>query len=372
MIGYREVFQIGSVGFAAALLWACGPSGSAAPPVRAHSIQAVHPASSPALSVSAPPTASASATAVEEPAKSAEVNTASEGEKKGEGQGEAAERVLFLATHLRTDELRKVCPKELADGPRVKCLIAMRYEDDRESQKLALALYDETGSLPGLLPEEKTDNGRGVQVRLLPARPIAKNRIHLEWIAAAFRDYAQFKQGLEQHAGPIAFRDRPIHFRFFYSEKGGMPSAFAVKNNIGYNLYGAVNVSEEAVRETLFHEIFHLNDGERESFSEKHLGKLYADILARCGKSMVCLTPYAPTDTKMNGFFYAFAPRSGVREYAAELALRYYREQRLMLRKEPLPGVPFKCGPPENARAYQAIRDAFFGGADLVPPCDTP
>jgi hypothetical protein len=29
----------------------------------------------------------------------------------------------------------------------------------------------------------------------------------------------------------------------------------------------------------------------------------------------------------------------------------------------------FKCGPPENARAWQAVVSEFFDGRDLVPPC---
>lgn len=353
----------------AAVGWlaACGsaPSPALSVPSRAAKVSAV-PSAAPAPS-DTPPVPPAPSV----PAPEAEIPPEPGPAKKQEGPGEVAERVLFLATHLRTDELRKVCPPTLADEARMKCLIAMRYEDERDSQKLALSLYEATGSIAGLLPEEKADDGHGNTVRLVPARPIGKNKIHLEWIAAAFKDYAAFTGGLSAKA-PISFRDRPIHFRFFYSEKGGMPSAFAVKNNIGYNLYGTVNVSEEAVRETLFHEIFHINDGERGNWSAAALGKLYASILSRCNKNTGCLERYAPTDTKMNGMFYAFAPRSGVREYAAELALRYYREQRLMLRKEPLPIAPFKCGPAENAEAMKTLADAFFGGVDEVPPCKEP
>jgi hypothetical protein len=29
----------------------------------------------------------------------------------------------------------------------------------------------------------------------------------------------------------------------------------------------------------------------------------------------------------------------------------------------------FKCGPPENARAWRALVDEFFAGRDLVPAC---
>ncbi len=60
-----------------------------------------------------------------------------------------------------------------------------------------------------------------------------------------------------------------------------------------------------------------------------------------------------------------------MREYAAELALRYYREQRSILLG--LPGDPkarsFKCGPPENVRAWERMRDEYFSGVDVVPAC---
>jgi hypothetical protein len=58
-----------------------------------------------------------------------------------------------------------------------------------------------------------------------------------------------------------------------------------------------------------------------------------------------------------------------VGEYGADLARRYYNEQRAMLKKERLPAKPFKCGPPENAKAWKLMVDEFFGGVDLVPPC---
>jgi hypothetical protein len=276
--------------------------------------------------------------------------------------------VLFLATHLRTDEIRKVCPATLSDEPRVRCLLSFRYADDAEARELAFTLFTETGSLAGLLPAETTEDGRGGKVRLLPARPIGANRRHLTWIIASFRAYQSFTAALSARA-PIAFRDRPVDLRFFYSETGGMPSAFAARRNIGYNLYGALNVSESAVRDTLFHELFHLNDGWRGEWSTRALTPIYDRIVARCGKQRACLTPYAPTDTMIEGAYYAFVPKGGVREYAAELALRYFREHRLVLEGKPLPIKAFKCGPPENASALELLSSQFFGGVDLVPAC---
>ncbi|NUQ76420.1 MAG: hypothetical protein HUU21_23015 [Polyangiaceae bacterium] len=286
----------------------------------------------------------------------------------GEGRAEAAERVLFLATHLRTDDLRKVCPAAMEEEARVRCLLSFRYADDAASRELVFTLYNETGSLAGLLPEETTSDGRGGKVRLLPARPVGANRQHLSWIIEAFRSYKSFAAAVGAR-GPISFRDRPVDFRFFYSEKGGMPSAFAATRNIGYNLFGALNMSDVTVRDTLFHELFHLNDGWRGDWSRRALAPIYDEIIARCGRRSACLSPYAPTDTKIAGVVYAFAPQGGVREYAAELALRYFREHRLVIDNEPLPARAFKCGPAENAAAWKLLSDEFFGGVDLVPPC---
>ncbi|MFO0589181.1 MAG: hypothetical protein U0441_16715 [Polyangiaceae bacterium] len=340
----------------ALLLGACGPTNS--PP-----IAAVHAPPKPP-----PPPATATATA----SAAATTEPAPEPLPEGSATPEDAERVLFLATDLRTDNLRKTCPVTLAPAPRIRCLLSLRYIDDRESEKLALTLYAETGSLAGLLPEETSDDGHGGKVHLLPARPVDRNREHLTWIIGAFRDYKRFLDGISTHLGPgakVAFRDRPVDFRFFYSEKGGHPSAFAVRRNIGYNLFGALNVSDSTVRDTLFHEIFHLNDSRLGDVSSGPLAALRDSIVAKCGKRVACLTPYSPTDTRMFGGFYAFTDASGAREYAAELGLRYYREHRLLLEGKPLPVKPFKCGPPENAAALRLIADAFFGGVDLVPPC---
>ncbi len=57
-------------------------------------------------------------------------------------------------------------------------------------------------------------------------------------------------------------------------------------------------------------------------------------------------------------------------EYGADLARRYYVEHRALLKKE-RSGKAFKCGPPENAKAWRLLVDEFFGGVDLVPACAT-
>lgn len=318
---------------------------------------APRPAATPTQTVTAatpPPTAKA--TSEEPPAKE-------------EGpSAEDAERVLFLATHLKTEPLRKACPESLPRKERIRCLITLRYEEDKASLGLALLLYDETGSLPGLLPEETTSDGHGGTVHLMPSRPVGAYREHLSWIISALRDYQRFVTGLSAH-GTVSFKDRPLHFRFFYSEKGGHPSAFAINRNIGYNLLGALNVSDEAVRDTLFHEIFHLNDAWHGEWGSRALSPAFDQIVAKCGKKKDCLAPYSPTDTLKDGTYYAFSAGASAREYAAELGLRYYREHRLILESKPLPVAAFKCGPPENATVWRLLADEMFGGVDLVPAC---
>ncbi len=56
-------------------------------------------------------------------------------------------------------------------------------------------------------------------------------------------------------------------------------------------------------------------------------------------------------------------------EYAAELAVRYWKEQREIATRGKLAHPSFKCGPAENARAWKALVEEFFAGRDAVPGC---
>ncbi|MBC7975211.1 MAG: hypothetical protein H7138_09515 [Myxococcales bacterium] len=98
----------------------------------------------------------------------------------------------------------------------------------------------------------------------------------------------------------------------------------------------------------------------------------YDAITQRCGTEIGCLTPYAPNNTRVRGgTYYAFQRKNGdaVHEYAAELAVRYWKEQREMRAAGKLSRPAFKCGPPENRRAWHALVAEFFAGRDLVPDC---
>jgi hypothetical protein len=222
-------------------------------------------------------------------------------------------------------------------------------------------------------------------IRIEPAVPLNGERKHLEWIVAAMRDFDGFFVELDHHAAtrredsgaalPVQrYRFKPITLRFMRSVAARTPSAYAHDWTVAWNLAGSLHTSADAVRETLFHEIFHLNDVAHappatEFWSPGVLGAPFDAVVRKCGTAIPCLGPFTPNETIVRGgTYYSFQPGNGVREYAAELALRYYREQRATLRT--LPKVkPFKCGPAENLRSWNAMRDEFFGGIDAVPPC---
>ena len=150
------------------------------------------------------------------------------------------------------------------------------------------------------------------------------------------------------------------------------PSAYAEGWSVAYNVAGSLNTSADAVRETLFHEIFHLDDAAHDEWSGRVLRPIFDAIVQKCAARTACLGPFAPNDTMVRGgTYYAFQPNNGdaVHEYAAELALRYYRDNRASMRGEALKKPGFKCGPPENQRAWTAIAGEFFGGVDRTPTC---
>ncbi len=244
------------------------------------------------------------------------------------------------------------------------------YAKDAKARALALALYDETGSIATVGPRETMDGGYRGLIELVPQLPTGKYRKHLQWTLTALRHIDGFFEAL--YAGSSAtrnYRTDHLEFRFIRSLKKRTPSAYAVSWAIAYNVNGSLMTTAAKVEETLFHEIFHLNDGAH-AWSQV-LATDYDAIVAKCGTAVPCLAPYAPNTTKVRGgTYYAFQPNngSGVGEYAAELAVRYWKEHRRILAGQAV-DAPFKCGPPENRRAWDALVTEFFGGRDLVPAC---
>lgn len=276
------------------------------------------------------------------------------------------------------------CPASRPPDARLRCLYDERYRGDPKAAGLAHELLLKWRVVAGVERAYTMNGGYRGMIKIEPATPTNADRQHLEWIVGALRDYEQFFDELLRHgrdAGgtPSAeklYRWRPITLRFFRSVAARTPSAYAEGWTVAYNLVGSLNKSADSVRETVFHELFHLNDLARppsggSMWSEVALRSSFDAASKKCGTAIPCLTPYTPTDTVVRGgTYYAFQPGNGnvVVEYAAELATRYYREQRAVLRGLPR-AKSFKCGPPENARAWSAMRDEYFGGIDAVPPC---
>src|SRR5262249_43561194 len=153
---------------------------------------------------------------------------------------------------------------------------------------------DEMGDVAGSERELDMDGGYRGAIHIVPAVPVGADLQHLRWVVAAQRDFAGFTAALEQRAGrPLPYRHRALVWRFFRSVKKRTPSAFAEGWEVAYNLVGSLNRSAEGVRDTLFHEIFHLNDFAHGTWSRRALGGLVDGILARCGARPACLAPYA-------------------------------------------------------------------------------
>jgi len=268
---------------------------------------------------------------------------------------------------------RALLPGDTGCGD-VACLIERAYQPDPRAKQLALALWADRGDLAGVGTDEIMDGGYRGTIHLVPQLPIGAYRQHLAWVAEAARSIDRFFADVFADQAAPNYRWRGLAFRFVRSVKKRTPSAYATSWAIEYNVAGSLLTTADGVRETLFHELFHNNDEAHGDWSAGHLQSDYEAILARCGQApaVKCLAPYAPNTTMVRGgTYYAFQANNGnpVHEYAAELAVRYFKEQREMLAAGKLAKPAFKCGPSENARAWQAMVSEFFGGRDLVPAC---
>ena len=271
-----------------------------------------------------------------------------------------AQDILFIGA-------KATAPCETGAEPeQISCLIAARYAKDPLAVKTATALYAQSGTVMGVLPEQDFDGGYRGKLHFIPHLPIGVDRRHLEWAAAALLDFDAFFKDL---GGAPNYRWLALDFRFFESVKRRTPSAYAVDWAVAYNVSGSLFGSEAGVRGTLFHELFHLNDQGHGNWSARALSPLYNRIVKKCGVDTKCLTPFTPDSIKVyGGTYYDFQPGNGVGEYAADIARRYYTEHRALLKKQPAL-VPFKCGNGDNAKAWALVVQEFFGGVDLIPPC---
>lgn len=260
----------------------------------------------------------------------------------------------------------------LAPHDAAHCALDLAYADDPDARVLARDLLELTGAVPGVEQGQRIDAGYLGFVPIEPTLPIGPYRQHLVWlrdgILAIERVFAAAAQAAPK---PVLFRTRPYGFRFFKTEERTYPSAYAIEGIVGYNLEGPLHDSQENVTATLFHELFHLNDEARGQWSQSALGGLLEQVVATCEDDHACFARFAPTDDRVpDGTYYPFDARTrDVREYAAEIALRWFREQRTLLEGATLAAPPFKCGADENAQAWQAIVEEFFGGLDLTGEC---
>jgi hypothetical protein len=272
------------------------------------------------------------------------------------------------------DATKLLSPKTKSACADIECLITDAYASDPDAQKIALDLYRDLGHVAGVGPDEIMDGGYRGKIKLVPQLPIGEYRKHLEWTQASLVAIDAFFADLYPKKSWPSYRWRGLSLRFVRSPGKRTPSAYAFDWVINYNVNGSLLTSKPGVHETIVHELFHLNDFDHGDWSSKTLQTDYDAIVRKCGTKASCLAPYAPNTTKVRatGTYYAFQPNNGngVHEYAAELAVRYFREQSQMMRDKKLAKPAFKCGPLENARAWEALVNEFFAGRDLVPPCN--
>jgi hypothetical protein len=286
-----------------------------------------------------------------------------------------AEKALFLSAAGTADSPASACAKGDSDPGRIRCMIGRRYPGDSEARSLALDLYRDTGDVAGVEREQTFDGGFRGTIHIVPEPPMGAHKKHLEWVASGMRDFDDLfgKARASRPSATLAYRWRALTFHFFRSVGRTTPSAYASGWRVAYNVSGSLLGSAGGARETLFHEIFHLNDSAHSDWSTRALRTTFDAIVKKCGSAnMACLAPYAPSDTVVRGgTYYAFQPDNGdaVREYAAELALRWYKEHRAVQRGEKFPKAPFKCGPAENAKAWGLIVSEFWGGIDQTSAC---
>jgi hypothetical protein len=100
-----------------------------------------------------------------------------------------------LASRLAADDAR--CQADFDDDVDVdRCLIRGLIghvcRGDPAAARVALALFDDTGTVAGLLPAQDFDGAYRGKLRLEPRLPVHAHRRHLELAAAALRDFDSF------------------------------------------------------------------------------------------------------------------------------------------------------------------------------------
>lgn len=258
------------------------------------------------------------------------------------------------------------------DGGTSPALQPRTWSGDDEANRITLALFDKFGVRSDLEREHWMDGGFRGRIHIVPTPPVGVDRKYLDWVYRAYEKMATWQASFREKEGTSPnYRMTPITLKFFVSEQRTTPSAYAIDWSIAFNLRGSLLQTETGVHETFVHETFHLNDQAHGDWSSRTMTELYRGIRNRCGTKSACFAPYSPGTTVVRGgTYYAFHADNDVREYAAELMVRFYKEADLAFRGASSPkSAKFKCGPVENARAWEGFVNEFFGGKDPVPGC---
>lgn len=254
-------------------------------------------------------------------------------------------------------------------GTDTACALRWLYRGDPAAAQWALAMWQDGEHLAGVEQDHLMDGGFRGTIRIRGELPVGAQRRHLQWVQRAGTAQAAFFARVFQGCPAPRYRWRALAYHFFRSVGRRTPSAYAADWSIAYNLAGSLNTSGARVEELLFHELFHLNDQAHGGWADTALGPLHTALRARCGNDKRCLAAYAPVETAVRGGnWYAFHADNGPGEYAAELAVRYWRETRTVFSGGRV-RRPFKCGNADNARAWRALVDEMFCGVDVVGDC---
>jgi hypothetical protein len=265
------------------------------------------------------------------------------------------------------------CLRHTSPVDAARCALDRVYGEDEEAGRLAHELLSLTGTIAGVEKQSTMDAAYLGAIPIAPVVPKGSYKHHLGWLRDALSTIETTFNELSQRApSPMMFRTRPSGIRFYRTREKSYPSAYAENGIVGYNVEGPLHETPDSVLATLFHEVFHLNDEGHGRWSESMLASAYETIVQKCQDDHDCYTPLAPHDTTVpDGTYYAFDARTrDVREYAAEVALRYFLEHRKVTGGSS-PEAPFKCAAPENEQTWRLIAEEFFGGLDLIPPCTT-
>ena len=174
--------------------------------------------------------------------------------------------------------------------------IEKRFAKDDKARSLAVALYKSYEHVVDVGVDEIMDGGYRGKIHLVPELPQGKHRKQLEWVSAALQSIDTFFAAFDPAPN---YRWRGLTLKFVRSVGKRTPSAYATNWTITHNVSGSLLTSETGVRETYFHELFHLNDFAHGDWSAKNLATDYKAIVKKCGTKSKCLEPYAPNDTKV-------------------------------------------------------------------------